>query len=154
MREAEARSVPRPHCGGGVSADTNPEIAETLVQSAEVRREQLILCAGSEAMMTRARLPMSCCFRGGDRGAQCSAGADRGHSVKVQWPVIPAAPCLSRYGADATSCPVGHSAVLSRRPTEIAGVVDALMGHDMLSGRPVEAGVTGYGQAGLERYGE
>ena len=83
--------------------------------------------------MTRARLPMSCCFRGGDRG----------YSVKIQWPVIPAAPCLSRYGADATSCPVGHSAVSSRRPAEIAGVVDVLMGHDVLSGGSVEAGGDG-----------
>ena len=86
----------------GVSADTNPEIAETLVQSAEARRERLIWCAGSGAVMTRARLPTSCCLRGGDRGAQCSAGADRGHSIKVQWPIIPAVPRLSRYGADAT----------------------------------------------------
>ena len=154
VREAEARSVPRPHRGGGVSADTNPEIAETLVQSAEVRREQLILCAGSEAMMTRARLPMSCCFRGGDRGAQCSAGADRGHSVKIQWPITPVVLCLSRYDADATLRPVDHSAVSSRRPAGIAGVVDVLMGHDVLLGRSVEAGVTGYGQAGLERYRE
>ena len=121
----------------------NPKIAETLVQSAEARRERLIWCAGSEAMMTRARLPMSCCFRGGDRGAQCSASADRGHSARIQWPVIPAVPCLSRYGADATSCPVGHSMVLSRRPAEIAGVVDALIGRDMLLGRLVEAGATG-----------
>ena len=128
---------------GGVLADTNPEIAETLVQSAEARRERLIWCAGSEAVMTQARLSMSCCFRGRDRGAQCSAGADRGHSVRIQWPVIPAVPCLNRYGADATSCPVGHSAVSSHRPAEIAGVVDVLMGHDMLSGRPVEAEATG-----------
>ena len=68
----------------GVSADVNPEMVETLVQSAEAWRERLIWCAGSEAMMTQARLPMSCCFRGGDRGAQCSAGADRGHSVGIQ----------------------------------------------------------------------
>ena len=68
----------------GVSTDMNPEIAETLVHSAEARRERLIWCAGSEAVMTRARLPMSCCFRGGDRGAQCSVGADRGHSVRIQ----------------------------------------------------------------------
>ena len=40
----------------------NPEIAETLVHSAEARRERLIWCAGSEAVMARARLPMSCCF--------------------------------------------------------------------------------------------
>ena len=134
----------------GVSADVNPEMAETLVQSAEAWRERLIWCAGSEAMMTQARLPMSCCFRGGDRGAQCSVGADRGHSVRIQLPVIPIVLCLSRYGANATSCPVGHSAVSSRRPAEIVGVVDVLMGHDVLSGRPVEAGATGYGQASLE----
>ena len=68
----------------GVSADTNPEIAETLVHSAEARRERLIWRAGLEAVMTRARLSMSCCFRGWDRGAQCSAGADRGYSVRIQ----------------------------------------------------------------------
>ena len=89
----------------GVSADTNPEIAETLVHSAEARRERLIWCAGSEAVMTRARLSMSCCFRGGDRGAQCSAGVDHGHSVRIQWPVIPTVPCFSWYGTDATSHP-------------------------------------------------
>ena len=100
--------------------------------------------------MTQARLPMSCCFRGGDRGAQFSAGADRGHSVRIQLPVIPVVLCLSRYGADATSCPVGHFAVSSRRPAKIAGVVDVLMGRDTLSGGPVEAGATGYRQAGLE----
>ena len=127
----------------GVSADTNPEIAETLVHSAEARRERLIWCAGSKAVMTRARLSMSCCFRGGDRGAQCSASADRGHSATIQWPVIPAVPCLSWYGADATSRPIGHSAVSSRHPAEIAGVVDALMGHDVLSRRSVEAGGDG-----------
>ena len=93
------------------------------------------------------------CLRGGSYGAQCSAGADRGHSVGTQWPVIPAMPCLSRYGADATSCPIGLSAVSSRRPAEIAGVVDALMGRDMLSRRPVEAGAMGCRQASLERYG-
>ena len=54
VREAESR--------WGVSADVNPEMAETLVQSAEAWRERLIWCAGSEAMMTQARLPMSCCF--------------------------------------------------------------------------------------------
>ena len=42
----------------GVSADVNPEIAETLVQSAEARRERLIWYTGLEAMMTRTRLPM------------------------------------------------------------------------------------------------
>ena len=115
------------------------------MQSAEARRERLIWCTGSEAMMTRARLPMSCCFQGGDRGAQCSAGADRGHSVKIQWPITPVVLCLSRYGADATSYPVGHSVVSSHCPAEIAGVVDVLMGHDVLSGRPAEAGATGYG---------
>ena len=94
--------------------------------------------------MTQARLPMSCCFRGGDRGAQCSAGADRGHSVRIQWPVIPAVPCLSWYGADATSRPVGHSAVPSHRLAEIVGVVDALMGHDALSGSLIEAEAMGY----------
>ena len=62
----------------------NPEMAETLVYSAEALRERLIWCAGSEAVMTRARLSMSCCFRGGDRGAQCSVGADHGHSVRIQ----------------------------------------------------------------------
>ena len=144
-REVEAWLVPRPNRGGGVSADANPEIAETLVQSAEAQRERLIWCAGSEAMMTRARLPMSCCFRGGDRGVQCSASADRGHNVRIQLSVIPAVPCLSRYGTDATSCPVGLFAVSSHRPAEIAGVVDALMGHDVLSGRPAEAGATGDG---------
>ena len=94
--------------------------------------------------MTRARLPMPHCLRGGCYGAQRSTGADRGHSARTQWPVIPAAPCLSRYGVDATPCPVGHSMVSSRRPAEIAEVVDALIGRDMLSGRLVEAGATGY----------
>ena len=42
----------------GVSADMNPEIAKTLVQSAEAQRERLIWCTGSEAVMTRARLSM------------------------------------------------------------------------------------------------
>ena len=129
----------------GVSASTNPEIAETLVYSAEAPRGRLIWCAGSEAVMTRAELTVQCCFRGGDRGAQCSVGADRGHSVRTQWPVFPAVPCPSRYGADATSGPVGHSVALSHRPAEIAGVVEVLMGHDVLSGRLAEVGATDYG---------
>ena len=86
--------------------------------------------------------------------AQCSASADRGHNTRAQCPVIPAPPCPGRYGVDATPCPVGHSVVLSRRPTEIAGVVDALMGRDALLGRLVEVGAMGYYQASLERYGE
>ena len=92
-----------------------------------------------------------------DLGVQCRGlerAADRGYSVRTQWPVIPAVPCPSRYGADATLGPVGHSAVSSHRPAEIAGVVGVLMGHDVLSGRPAEAGATGYGRTGLERYGE
>ena len=104
--------------------------------------------------MTRAKLSVRRCFRGGDRGTQCSMGADRGHSVRTPWPVIPAVPCPGRYGADAASSPVGHSVALSHRPAEIAGVVGALMGHDALSGNSVEAEVMGYCRAGLERYGE
>ena len=69
-REAEA--APQ----WGVSVDTNPEVAETLVHSAEARRERLIQGASLETVMNRARPSMSCCFRGGDRGAQCSVGAD------------------------------------------------------------------------------
>ena len=72
-------------------------------------------------------------------------GADRGHSVRTQWPVIPAVPCPSWYGVDVTSGPVGHSMVSSRRPAEIAGVVEVLMGHDVLLGGSVEAGATDYG---------
>ena len=49
----------------------------------------------------------------------------------------------NRYGADATLGRVGHSVALSRRPAEIAGVVEALMGHDTLSGGSVEAGGDG-----------
>ena len=113
------------------------------MHSAEARRERLIRSASLEMVMTRVSPSMSCCFRGGDRGAQCSAGADRGHSARIQWPVILAAPCLSRYGVDATSRPVGHSVVSSRRPAEIVGVVDALIGRDMLLGRLVEAGAMG-----------
>ena len=129
----------------GVSVDTNPEIAETLVHSAEAPRGRLIWRAGLEAVMTRAKLSVRCCFRGGDRGTQCSVGADHGHSVRTQWPVIPAVPCPSRYGADATSGPVGHSVASSHRPAEIAGVVEVLMRHDVLSGRPAEAEATDYG---------
>ena len=95
--------------------------------------------------MTRANLSVQCCFRGGDRGAQCSVGADRGHSVRTQWPVIPAVPCPGRYGADVTSGPVGHSMASSPHPVEIAGVVEVLMRHDVLSGRSAEAGATDYG---------
>ena len=129
----------------GVSAGTNPEIAETLVHSVEAPSRRLIWCVGLEAVMTRAKLSVRCCFRGGDRGTQCSVGADRGHNVRTQWPVIPAAPCPSRYDVDVTSGPVGHSVVSSRRPAEIAGVVEVLMGHDVLSGGSVEAGATNYG---------
>jgi len=86
--------------------------------------------------------------------AQCSAGADRGHSTRAQWPVTPTPSCLGWYGVDVTSRLVGHSAVSSRRPADIAGVVGALMGRDALSGRPVEAEATGYCRAGLERYEE
>ena len=39
----------------GVSASTNPEIAETLVYSAEAPRGRLIWRAGLEAVMTRAK---------------------------------------------------------------------------------------------------
>jgi len=129
----------------GVSAGTIPEIAETLVHSAEAPSGRLIWCVGLEAVMSRDKLSVRCCFRGGDGGTQCSVGADRGHSVRTQWPVIPAAPYPSRYGVDATSGPVGHSVVSSRRSAEIAGVVEVLMGHDVLSGGSVEAGATDYG---------
>ena len=86
--------------------------------------------------------------------AQCSAGADHGHSTRAQWPVIPAVPCPGRYGVDATSCLIGHSAVSSRHSADIAGVVGALMGRDALLGRLVEAEAIGCCRAGLERYGE
>ena len=124
-------------------AGTNPKIAETLVHSAEAPSGWLIWCVGLEAVMTQAKLSMRCCFRGGDRGTQCSVGADRGHSVRTQWPVIPAVPCPSRYGADATSGPVGHSTMSRHHPAEIVGVVDVLMGLDVLSGGSVEAGGVG-----------
>ena len=62
MHEAEARLVPRLHRRGGVSADMNPEIAETLVHSAEARRERLIRGASLEAVMNRSRPSMSRCF--------------------------------------------------------------------------------------------
>ena len=68
----------------------NPEIAETLAWSAEAWRERSIWYSGSEAMMTRARFPMLRCLWGGSYGAQCSAGADRGHNARIQCPVIPA----------------------------------------------------------------
>jgi len=84
--------------------------------------------------VTRTRVPMPRCLRCRGYVAQCSAGTDRGHSIRTQWPVILTAPCLSQYGVDATPCPVGHSVVSSRRPAEIAGVVDALMGRDALLG--------------------
>ena len=86
--------------------------------------------------------------------AQCSASADRGHSTRAQWPVIPAPSCPGWYGVDATSCLVGHSAVSNRRLADIAGVVGTLMGCDALSGSPVEAEATSYCRASLERYGE
>ena len=104
--------------------------------------------------MACVRLPMLRCLRGVCYGAQRSAGPDCGHSARTQWPVIPAAPYPSRYGVDVTPCLVGRSAVSNRHPAEIAGVVDALMGRDMLSERLVEARAMGYCQASLERYGE
>ena len=70
-------------------------------------------------------------------------GADRGHSGRTQWPVIPAVPCPGRYGADATSGHVGRPVALSHRAAEIAGVVEALMRHDTLSGGSAEAGGDG-----------
>ena len=86
--------------------------------------------------------------------AQCSACADRGHSTRAQWPVIPTVPGPGRYGVDVTSRLVDRSAVSSRRPADIAGVVGALMGHDALSGRLAEAEATGRCRAGFERDGE
>ena len=86
--------------------------------------------------------------------AQCSAGADRGHSIGTQWSVTLAALGPGQYGVDVTSCPVGHSTVSSHHPAEIAEVVDALMGRDALSGRLVEAEATGCCRAGFERDGE
>ena len=68
----------------GVSTGTNPEIAETLVHSVEALSGRLIWCAGLEAVMTLAKLSVRCCFRGRDRGTQCSVGADRGHNVRTQ----------------------------------------------------------------------
>ena len=65
----------------GVSVGTNPEIAETLVHSAEAPSGRLIWCAGSKVVMTQAKLSVRCYFRGGDRGTQSSVGADHGHSV-------------------------------------------------------------------------
>ena len=87
------------------------------------------------------------CLRGGGYVAQCSAGTGRGHSTRTQWPVILATPCPSRYGVDATSCPVGHSAVSNRRLAEIVGVVDALRGRDALSGSLIKAEAMGYCRA-------
>jgi hypothetical protein len=72
-------------------------------------------------------------------------GANRGHNVRTQWPVIPAVPCPSWYGVDATSGLVDHSVVSSHRPTKIVGVVEVLMGHDVLSGGSVEARAMDYG---------
>ena len=69
-REVEARLVARQN-RGGVSADVNLEMAEALSLGVEARRERSFWYAGSEAMMTRARLPMPRCLRGGDCGAQC-----------------------------------------------------------------------------------
>jgi len=86
--------------------------------------------------------------------AQCSAGADRGHSTRAQWPVIPATPYPGWYGVDVTSHLVGRSAVSGRHSADIAGVVGALMGRDALSGRLVEAEATGCCRAGFERDGE
>ena len=43
VREAETWSVPRLRYGGGVSAGTNPKIAETLVYSAEASSGRLIV---------------------------------------------------------------------------------------------------------------
>ena len=70
-------------------------------------------------------------------------GADRGHSGRTQWPVIPVVPCPGRYGADATSGRVSHPVALSHRPAEIAGVVEALMRHDELLGGSAETGGDG-----------
>ena len=69
-------------------------------------------------------------------------------------PVTPVAPGPGQYGVDVTSRPIGHSAVSSHRPAEIAGVVDALMGRDVLSGRLVEVEATGCCRADFERGGE
>ena len=52
-------------------------------------------------------------------------------------------PCPGRYGADATSGHVGRPVALSHRPAGIAGVVEALMRHDTLSGGSAEAGGEG-----------
>ena len=127
----------------GVSVGMIPKIAETLVYSVEASSGRLTWAFGLEAMMIWAKLSVRCCFRGGDRGTQCSVGADHGHNVRTQWPVIPAMPCPSRYGADATSGPIGHSVASSHRPPEIAGVIEVLMRHDALSGGSVEAGGDG-----------
>ena len=62
MREAETWSVSRLHHGGGVSAGANSKIAETLVYSAEASSGRLIWCVGLEAVMTRAKLSVRCCF--------------------------------------------------------------------------------------------
>ena len=81
-----------------------------------------------------------------DLGVQCRGlewAADRGYSVRTQWPVIPAVPCPGRYGADATSGRVDHSVASSHRPAEIAGVVEVLMRRDALSGGSTEAGGDG-----------
>ena len=86
--------------------------------------------------------------------AQCSTGADRGHSTRAQWPVTPTLSYPGWYGVDVTSHLVGRSAVSSRRPADIAGVVGVLMGRDAWSGGLVEAEATGYCRAGLERYEE
>ena len=86
--------------------------------------------------------------------AQCSTGAGRGHSTRAQWLVTPAPSYPGWYGVDATSCLVGHSAVSSRRPADIAGVVGALMEHDALSRILAEAEAMDRCRAGLERDGE
>ena len=50
-----------------------------------------------------------------------------------------------------TSRLIGRSAVLSRRPADIVGVVGTLMGCDALSGRLVEVEATGCCRAGFKR---
>ena len=63
-------------------------------------------------------------------------------------------PGPGQYGVDVTSRLVDRSAVSSRRPADIAGVVSALMEHDALSGILAEAEATGRCRAGFERDGE
>ena len=109
------------HRGGSVGA--NPEVAETLKWIAKAWREQLVLYTDSKAYSDPGLTPQAALSLEQGLGSTVQCGRQSWAQYRAQRPVTPAPSCPGRHGVDATSRLVGRSAVSSRRPTDVVGVV-------------------------------